>query len=232
MNARKIVTIFIIGTGLLNRPIATNAETPRARMGVMKGEIRFQEMINKATEVYKSIVKDAHDGVPVGVTTNARCIAVLPNVLTGALGVGAAHGDGLASCKLQNGKWSQLAAISLREGSIGLQAGAKKTDLVLFFQTPESETALKNGKISFGAEASAVAGKYEKSFDTAKAGVVVYSHTKGVFAGASINGSRIGKDTDELVSYYGKTVNYTAILEGNQSPDTTAYSDKLTTMFP
>lgn len=232
MDTRKIVTTLIIGAALLHYPLESNADTPRARMGAMKGEIRFQEMVDKTTEVYKSIVKDAHDGVPVGVTTNARCIAVLPNVLTGALGVGAAHGDGLASCKLQSGKWSQPAAVSLREGSVGLQAGAKKTDLVFFFQTPESEAALKKGKISFGAEASAVAGKYEKSFESTKAGVVVYSRTRGVFAGASINGSRIGKDTDELVSYYGKTVDYTSILEGNQSPDTAAYSDRLITLFP
>lgn len=222
-------------------PIAVRAEDQRAqnqdqsiraRMGEIKDQAGFHKMVDQATEVYSSIAKGSHGTVPASVLTNARCIAVLPNVITGALVVGGTHGEGFASCKDGGDKWSQLAPISLNQGSIGLQAGAKSADLVLFFQSKDAVQALKRGEFALGTDVSAVAGTYDSSIDTSKAGVVVYTRAEGLFAGASVNGSKIGKDDDELANYYGKKVDYTAMLEGKDSPDSAGYADKLTKLFP
>ena len=149
-----------------------------------------------------------------------------------ALLVGGAHGEGLASCKDAVGRWSDPTPISLNAGSFGLQAGAKSADLVMFFQTKQAEEALKRGNFAFGADVSAVVGDYGRAVDTSNAGVVVYTKTEGVFAGASINGTRIAKDEDDIAKYYGKTADYTAILEGRESPDSEGYTHKLTKLFP
>jgi lipid-binding SYLF domain-containing protein len=151
--------------------------------------------------------------------------------MTGALFIGGTHGEGLASCRDSNDAWSQPAAISLNQGSIGLQAGAKSADLVLFFQDKGAVQALKRGNFALGTDVSAVAGNYDSSVDTSRAGVVVYTRTEGVFAGASVNGSKIGNDQKDLAGYYGKDVDYTALLEGRESPDSSGYTKKLTKLF-
>lgn len=207
-------------------------ESMKARIGEVKDEARFHKIVDEASEAYRSIAKGPHGEVPASVLKSARCIAVLPGMLTGALVVGGTHGEGLVSCRDTNNKWSQPAAISLNQGSIGLQAGAKSADLVMFFQTEEAERALKRGEFSLGTDVSAVAGNYDTTVDTSKAGVLVYSRTEGVFAGASVTGGKMGKDQDELASYYGKKVDYMALLEGKETPDTSGYSKKLTELFP
>ena len=171
--------------------LAQNQDTAaRARMGEIKDQPRFHRMVDEASEVYGAIAKGPHGEVPASVLKNARCIAVLPNVITGALVVGGTHGEGLASCKDSDNRWSQPAPISLNQGSIGLQAGAKSADLVLYFQNNDAVQALKRGNFALGADISAVAGNFDSSVDTSKAGVVVYTRTEGLFAGASVNVKR------------------------------------------
>jgi len=204
----------------------------RARMNENKETVSFNKMIDDSAEVYRTITAGEHGRIHTSVTENARCIAVLPSVLTGALIVGGTHGNGIASCKNSIGAWSHPAAISLNQGSLGLQAGAKSTDLVLFFQSQDAESALKRGNFMLGTDVSAVAGKFDTNLDPSNAGVIVYSRTEGVFAGVSVNGSRIGQDEDGLAKYYDKKVDYLALLEGDESPDTTGYTKKFTSLLP
>ena len=204
----------------------------RARMGEIKDETRFHKAVDESAKVYRLIVKGEQGQVPKEIVDNARCIAILPNVFTGALIVGGTGGNGLVSCKADRSGWSQPAAISLRQGSIGLQAGAKSADLVMFMLSEEAESALKSGKLSLGADISAVAGRYDASVDTTKAGVVVYSHAEGAFAGASVTGSQIAIDKKALQDYYGKNVDPVDLLVGKVSPDADGYANKLTSLFP
>lgn len=210
----------------------TQSRTEHARMADIKNETRFHNLVDESAMVYRAITEGSHGKIPASVLENARCIAVLPNVITGALLIGGTHGEGLASCKGSNGVWNQPAAISLNQGSIGLQAGAKSTDLVLFLQSDKAVQALKRGNFELGTEVSAVAGNFDGSIDTSRAGVVVYTRTEGVFAGASVNGGKIGNNPKDLTSYYGKKVDYTALLEGRETPDTSGYTQKLTKLFP
>lgn len=235
----KHVTLALIL--LLNFPLlglaedrsAQNLDQPmRARMGDIQDQTNFKKLVDQTSEVYTSIARGPHGEVPASVLNSAKCIAILPNVVTGALVFGGTHGQGLASCKESGNTWSQPAPISLNQGSIGLQAGAKSADLVLFFQSNAAVQALKRGKFVMGTDVSAVAGNYDSKVDTSNAGVVVYTRAEGIFAGASINGSTIGNDQDELASYYGKKVDYAALLEGRESPDSAEFTQKLTKLFP
>jgi lipid-binding SYLF domain-containing protein len=201
-------------------------------MGETKEQIAFHQMIDDASSVYQAIAKGADREVPADVLKNAKCIAVMPNVTTGALIIGGTHGTGLASCRDSANKWSQPAPVSLSQGSIGLQAGAKSTDLVLFFKTDEAVKALKREKFALGSDISVAAGNYGKNLETASAGVVAYSRTGGAFAGASISGSELARDKDAIEKYYGKNVDFNALLEGRESPDKSAYSERLTKLFP
>lgn len=189
-------------------------------------------MIDETSNAYSAIAKGEQREVPSSVLKNARCIAVLPNVITGAFVVGGTHGEGLASCKDSNNGWSKPAPISITQGSLGLQAGVKSADLVLFFQSQDAVRALKRGSFTFGADVSAVAGTYDSNIDTSNAGVVVFTRAAGLFAGASVNGSKVGKDEDQIANYYGKKMDFAALLESQESTDSSAYTQNLTRLFP
>jgi lipid-binding SYLF domain-containing protein len=197
-----------------------------------RNQLRFYKMIDESSEVYDAIANGPRHEVPSSVRNNTRCIAVMPSVMTGAFVVGGTHGEGLASCRDDNNNWSQPAALSLNQGSIGLQAGAKSVDLVLFFQSKEAMQALKRGNFSLGADVSAVAGNYDSTLDTKNAGVLVYSRTEGLFAGVSVNGGNIGSDDTQTRRNYGKRVDYRTLLENREYPDATGYTEKLTKLFP
>jgi lipid-binding SYLF domain-containing protein len=237
MNNKKIIFVLamVLGQPLMGHSeelIAQNQSAPRARMGETNEQKSYHQMVDVSAEVYNSLSKGKHGEVPEAVLRKSRCIAVLPNVMTGAIVVGGTHGKGLASCRLDNNSWTQPVAISLNQGSIGLQAGAKSADLVLFFQNEQAVSSLKKGKLALGSDISAVAGNFDSNVDQSTAGVVVYTRTQGLFAGASVNGGILGKDQTNMTNYYGKKVDYLAMLEGRESPDASYYSQKLTKLYP
>ncbi len=204
----------------------------RASLGENKDQRRFRILVNEASEAYESIAKGSQGEVPKKILNSALCIGVIPSLMTGAFIVGGTHGEGLVSCKDGKGMWTQPATITLNQGSIGLQAGAKSADVVLFFRTREAVEALKRGNFSLGSEISAVAGTYDSEMNQTSAGVVVYSRSEGLFAGASINGSKVGKEQETLERYYGEKIDYSALLDGRQATEGRGFTERLTNLFP
>jgi len=107
-------------------------------------EIQARQTIASMKEKYPSM--DGYFQSSVG-------FAVFPTVTKGALIVGGSHGDGLV---YENGRPVGDAAVT--KASIGLQAGGENYSELIFFQTPQTLDAFKNGNYAFSAAASAVAG--------------------------------------------------------------------------
>lgn len=175
-----------------------------------------QTVLRESSEVYRAIAKGPHGNVPDTITSKAQCVAIIPNIITAAAVVGGSHGNGVAHCKTSAGKWSDPLFVDLTTGSLGAQLGAKSTDLVLYFTNPAAVSALKRGKFALGADASVVAGNFDRTFDTSGAGVVAYQRASGAFLGAAINGGTLSADNDDNREYYGKEVTSADILEGRQ----------------
>jgi SH3 domain-containing YSC84-like protein 1 len=214
------------------RSANTLVDGARARMKAVRDTAHFERMVDDTAATYKDMVKGLHGAVPNSVLTAARCIAVLPRVLTGAFVVGGTHGEGLASCRNGEAGWSQPAPVALNQGSIGLQAGVKSADLVFFFMTKEAEEALKKGAFTVGADLSVVGGNFDAGSALSSAAVIVYARAEGVYAGASVNGSQFGKNQANLDSFYGSSTDFTALLDGRNAPDSAGYARKLTLLLP
>ncbi len=190
-------------------------------------------IITRASNVYSSFTKSGQK-VPQSVLDKAQCIAVIPQTVTAALVVGGTHGDGIASCRLSDNTWSSPAFVDLNAASIGAQAGAKETDVVLYFTSTRTANALRTGKIDFGADASVVAGNFERTFDVSNAGVVAYQANSGAFLGASIGGGTLSSSDQSNRAYYGKDVQVNQILNGTESTSaaTRDAADALLRQFP
>ena len=85
---------------------------------------------------------------------------------------------------------------------------------------------LRNGHWDLGAEAVAAgptgdsAGRSETT--GWKAPVLSYSHSSGAYAGANLEGSKIGVDQDTIHNVYGQNASFQSILDGQVQPPTSA----------
>ena len=120
-----------------------------------------KESIREATDVYKAMAQDSKNKVPKSVLDNAKCIAIFPDAVTVSLGIGGSHSDGVAFCKSSTGAWQNPMFLDLVGGSIGVQAGVKSADVVMYITGDKARADLENGKFTVGGELSAVAGTFD-----------------------------------------------------------------------
>ncbi|HWY57413.1 MAG TPA: lipid-binding SYLF domain-containing protein [Terriglobales bacterium] len=154
--------------------------------------------------------------IPSSVLQNTECLAIIPAVKQAAVIVGGKHGNGVASCRTATG-WSAPAFISITGGSVGLQAGLEHQDLVLLLNN-QGEQELERGQWSLGAEA-AVAGPMATSSGGTEANgwktpVLVYTTSTGAYAGASLEGSKISVDDQNMRNLYGPNASLQLVLNG------------------
>jgi SH3 domain-containing YSC84-like protein 1 len=173
--------------------------------------------LDAAAQVLQSMVSS--NQIPSSLLSQAKCIAVIPQMTKGGFIVGGKHGSGVVSCRTSSG-WSAPAFISMTGGSIGLQAGAAKQDIVLLMN-PQGAQELKSGHWDLGAEAAAAgpSGGTEATQSTGwKTPVLSYSNSSGAFAGADVGGSKIGADKEAIEDVYGKDASLQAVLDGQVQP--------------
>ena len=172
-----------------------------------------------AIRVLKEIMTAPDNSIPKDLLQNAHAIAVIPDVVKAGLVVGGRHGDGLISVKTRDGTWSNPSFIGLTGGSIGFQAGVSSTDVVLVFRTQRGVDSIVHGKFTLGADASAAAGPVGRSATASTdaqlhAEIYSYSRSRGLFAGAALDGSAITIDNDANQAVYGEGVTPRRIFEG------------------
>ena len=188
-----------------------------------KQETSIQKRIIASAHVLDEIMGVPDKAIPDKVMKDAKCIAVIPSMVKIAVGFGGSHGKGVAVCRLENGRWSAPAPITITGGSWGLQLGGQAIDLVLVVMNQQGMEHLLSSKFKIGAEASAAAGPVgrDAGADTdwkMKSEMLTYSRARGLFAGVDLSGASITQDKDETHLLYGKFVPFDAILEGKVPP--------------
>src|SRR5215207_7047401 len=113
--------------------------------------------------------------------------------------------------------WSPPAFYAMGSGSIGLQIGAKVSEVVFIIKTEKGLQAILDHKFKFGAEAGvalAVVGIAVEGASTAAGGadIIAFASSQGLFAGASLEGSYLDPDNDWNALYYGSGANTRAIV--------------------
>ncbi|MFO7691927.1 MAG: lipid-binding SYLF domain-containing protein [Vicinamibacterales bacterium] len=151
------------------------------------------------------------DNIPRDLLDKAECVIVIPSMMTVALGVGGNFGRGAMVCrtgKQFDGAWGSPAMYTLQGGSIGFQAGAESTDLVLLVMNPRGVNALLGSKVKLGGNASVSAGPKGRSVEAStdasmRSEILSYSRSRGLFAGVSLSGASLRPDNDANREVYG-----------------------------
>ncbi len=193
----KIVAVAALAVGVLGRSVGAQE----------KQSIKLEN----ARLVYEEMIDGKNGGIPSSIRTDSRCIAVIPHVVKGGFLVGGRHGNGVMSCHDEEGVWSPPVFIEIEGVSLGLQIGGQASDLVLFFMSEKAARSLMTSKFTLGGDASVAAGPLGKeaqlsSDPNLKAEIFSYARARGLFAGASLQGSRLAPDQKAIESYYGERI--------------------------
>ena len=169
---------------------------------------RDTERFVDAAKVVELFTTDEQHGIPADILQRARGIAVIPNLIRGGLVFGGRRGRGVLAIRSPNGEWSNPAFVTLTGGSFGAQFGAESADVVLVFANERSVRNIASGKFTLGGDATAIAGplgRRTQAAVTGKAEVYVYMHSRGLFAGAAFEGTRLDVDQEASDDFYRDT---------------------------
>jgi lipid-binding SYLF domain-containing protein len=165
--------------------------------------------LTAATTALDEIMGAADKSMPRSILEKAEAIAVFPSMLKGGLVVGGEHGRGVISARdKKNGGWSSPAFLSITGGSFGAQIGGQAIDLILVVNNQRGLEQLVQNQFKIGADAGVDAGPVGREASAStdiqmRAQIFSYSRARGLFAGATINGSTIHQDRDGNDRFYG-----------------------------
>ena len=167
--------------------------------------------LRNATDVMQEIMATPDKSIPKDLFDRAKCIVIVPDMKKAAFIVGGEFGHGFASCRTTSGKWGGPAAVKLVGGNFGLQLGVNSTDVVLLVMNQRGMDHLLSDKFKIGVDATAAAGPVGRNAtaDTdvmARAEILSWSRSRGLFAGIALDGTAVEHDKAEDRRIYGSEV--------------------------
>lgn len=186
---------------------------------ILAGYDRQDEVsrLKRSSDVFNEIMASPEKGIPEELLDRCECVAIVPSVTKGGFVVGGRYGKGVVMCRRQDHRWTAPSFLTIEGGSVGLQIGLQKIDLVMVVMNRRGMEKLIGDKFTIGADASAAAGPVGRhaSAETdlkMAAEILTYSRARGLFAGITLNGAVVKQDKDDNRDFYGREVSAREIL--------------------
>lgn len=199
--------------GSQHRGLALGVLALVGTLGVHAADAKAEdELISESIQVLDALATTPDDGIPAYILERAEAIVVIPTLVRGGFVVGAEHGKGIMSVRDRDTKqWNGPSFVIMTGGSIGWQIGVQSVDLVLVVTNRDGVDDLLKSEFTLGANASVAAGPVGRSAEAATdaraaAKILAYSRAKGLFAGATIDGSSLRADADANERFYGERI--------------------------
>lgn len=181
------------------------------------------DRVRESATILDEIMRAADSAIPGSVLAKAAGIAIFPSTVRGGFIFGAERGRGILSAKDAKTKmWSPPAFLTITGGSVGLQIGVRATDLVLVVQNQRGLENLVRNEFKIGAGAAVTGGPVGRDAQAAtdiqmRAEILSYSRSRGLFAGATLEGSTIKEDQDANERFYGEKLTTRQVVFDNKA---------------
>jgi lipid-binding SYLF domain-containing protein len=174
-----------------------------------KDAMDAQQLVERAKLTVESFAADGTMGKPVrDLLRKAKGVYIAPEVLRGAFIVGASGGSGVLLVRNDKGQWNGPAFYTIGEASFGFQAGGDKSEVILLIMSDRGVSSMLATSVKLGADASVAAGPVGggATAETANvsADILTFSRSKGLYAGASLEGAVMKKREGLNEAYYKK----------------------------
>jgi lipid-binding SYLF domain-containing protein len=213
-----VIALGLVGCARHEHTTRVNA----AGQPVTEARADVLNRMSDSAKVLTELTSAPDQGIPEDVLKDAKCVAVVPDMVKGGFVIGGQHGRGVATCRGTDG-WTAPAFFTLTGGTWGAQIGAESVDLVMLIMNHKGMDQLLSANWKLGGGASVAAGPVgrEASANTdwkLRSQVLTYSRTRGVFAGLTLSGANIREDDDSTRAFYGKDYDFRTLLAGNVPP--------------
>jgi lipid-binding SYLF domain-containing protein len=179
-----------------------------------------QDTVNRSASIIGEFRHMPEKGLPRSIIRHAKGLAIMTVVKAGFIFSGKG-GEGVVIARTAHG-WSGPSFVGTAGAGWGLQIGAEVTDFVIVLNNDAAVRAFsRGGNVTIGADVSAAAGPVGRAAEAnvaPTAAVYTYSRSKGLFAGASLEGAVIGTRKGANQRYYGRPVTAYDILHGRVAP--------------
>jgi lipid-binding SYLF domain-containing protein len=180
------------------------------------GAATEQEIVDQSAAILRQARRMPEKAIPARVLRNAKGLAIVTVVKVG-FGISGKGGQGVVVARTGHG-WSGPSFLGTGGAGWGPQIGVEITDFVFVLNTNDAVRAFsRDGNVTLGADASAAAGPVGRDAHagvTPTAAIYTYSRSKGLFAGASLEGAVIATQKTANARYYGRSVRAHDILSG------------------
>src|ERR1700745_3997626 len=120
---------------------------------------KVMDRFERSGQVMQEMIGAPDKGIPKGMLDHARCVAVVPSLKKGGLGLGARFGHGFVTCRRgMTGAWGPVSSFKIAGGTFGFQIGLESVDVVLLFVNQRGVERLLQDQFSLGGDASVSAG--------------------------------------------------------------------------
>ncbi len=168
------------------------------------------DTVTNATDVLNEIMKIPASSIPERLFTEAFGLVVVPGMLKLGFIGSFQRGKGVLIIRdATTGQWRPPVFVTLTGAGAGFQAGVQSMDIILVLRTQKSVNAIisKDRHLTLGVDAAAAAGPVGRQASLAtdiqmKSEILSYSRTRGLFAGAAIDGTVVDIDVAAGQSYY------------------------------
>jgi lipid-binding SYLF domain-containing protein len=191
----------------MTRLISAIATVFLAGFGLSAQATELDIRVDTATQILQDLKRIPENAVPPALLSRAYAVAVIPSVIKAGFIVGGTYGKGVVVARRADGQWSNPGFVQLTQGSLGFQAGAQSTDLILVFKTQRALDGLSSGKITLGGDASIAAGPVGRQATAStdlqmQSEIYSYARSRGFFAGVSLQGGVLSMDRKSNGEYY------------------------------
>lgn len=168
--------------------------------------------VGAATTVLNEMMNAEDKSIPGSILERAEAIAIFPGVKKAGFVVGGQWGRGIISVRdASTRQWSSPAFLTMTGGSVGAQIGGTEIDVILVIMNRSGVEHLLSNQVKLGGEISAAAGPIGRAGEAStdlqmQAQILSYSRSRGLFAGATVNGSVIKEDMDANTRFYEKAL--------------------------
>lgn len=155
--------------------------------------------------------------IPKALVDKTVAIAVFPDVSQAGFIVGGIMGSGIM-VKKDGSSWSAPLHVKIAGGSLGVQIGYQKSDMVFFILSADVVNSIFTNKTTIGVDATATfwdkGGTYVDMTDFKfTSDIYVFASNKGLFAGVSLGGTVLSKDDEDISSTEYATQRWQGVLD-------------------
>ena len=179
---------------------------------------KVSDRFERSGQVLEEMIGAPDKGIPKGMLDHARCVAVVPSLKKGGLGLGARFGHGFVTCRRgMTGAWGPVSSFKIAGGTMGFQIGLESVDVVLLFVNQRGVEKLLADQFSLGGDASISAGPVGRTAEAEtdvllRSEIYSYARSRGLFAGIALDGARMYQDGDVNKDLYGREIKAADIL--------------------